>query len=395
MLVTDRRRATARLLAPVLLLAPTLLLALPVTASAGGATISVTPSTGLTDGSVVSVSGSGFSGAGAITQCSTAAGQPTISVAGNAVPVSCSNPLSKLVSFSGGALAATSFTVHTGTVGPPSTGTDSAGHDAATDAALYPCPPTTAQQAAGATCTVTVGDSAADAASQVLGFAGGSTPSPSATPTHSASTSAPTSTPAITVSPSSGLKNAQSVTVSGTGFPHNDSLAVIECSPLATTDPANAQSYCDVAKVSLSAQTDAQGSFTTTFVVYTGTIGSSSKAVCPPVTGSCFITASEPSPTSTVHAQANIAFGTAAAASPTPTKAATTSTAPTQQATPTTTATTAVSGEHTTTSPADPALPFTGSKWPLWVLVAAGAFLLDVGYLSVSATWRRRPRPSP
>ena len=64
------------------------------------------------------------------------------------------------------------FTVTTGTVGPPGTGTDSTGGDAATDAAKYPCPPTTAQQAAGDSCLITFGDPSGNIGTQNISFAG-------------------------------------------------------------------------------------------------------------------------------------------------------------------------------------------------------------------------------
>ena len=60
----------------------------------------------------------------------------------------------------------------TGTVGPPTTGTDSSGGNAATDAAKYPCPPTPAQQAAGASCFIAFGDLAGDQATTPISFAG-------------------------------------------------------------------------------------------------------------------------------------------------------------------------------------------------------------------------------
>ncbi|MBV8161057.1 MAG: IPT/TIG domain-containing protein, partial [Acidimicrobiia bacterium] len=128
-------------------------------APAGAApSVTVTPSSGLTNGQTVTVSGSGFSGSiGAVTECNTATGEPTVLVAGQQIPVSCSNPLTALQNLTGGAFSGKSFTVHSGTVGPPGTGTDSAGHDAAADAASYPCPPTAAQVAAGAACVIAYG----------------------------------------------------------------------------------------------------------------------------------------------------------------------------------------------------------------------------------------------
>ena len=147
-------------LAATLTVATAGVLAVAGTASAATPTLTVAPSTGLqpTGSTAVTVSGSGYaaSSLGGISECNSASGQPTIEVAGNAVPVSCSNPLNAITTTSGsGDLGPYPFTVTTGTVGPPATGTDSSGGDAATDAAKYPCPPTTAQQAAGDTCNRT------------------------------------------------------------------------------------------------------------------------------------------------------------------------------------------------------------------------------------------------
>jgi hypothetical protein len=146
-------------------------LALSDTAVAAPA-ITATPNQSLTDGATVTVSGSGYTpGPGAVLECNAAPGEPTIPVAGNQVPVGCSNPLSKLINAdASGNVPSTPFTVKQGVVGPPATGTDSAGKDAAADAALYPCPPTAAQQAAGVTCVIALGDSAQHQATQPITF---------------------------------------------------------------------------------------------------------------------------------------------------------------------------------------------------------------------------------
>jgi hypothetical protein len=148
------------------------LLAGTVPANAAPA-ITATPNQNLTDGAAVTVSGTGYTpGPGAILQCNTAPGEPTIPVAGNQVPVGCTNPLNKLINAdASGNVAATQFAVKQGVIGPPATGTDSAGKDAAADAALYPCPPTAAQQAAGVTCVIALGDAAQHQATQPITFA--------------------------------------------------------------------------------------------------------------------------------------------------------------------------------------------------------------------------------
>ena len=54
----------------------------------------------------------------------------------------CTNPLNAITATDASGNLDPNFTIVAGTVGPPATGTDSSGGDAATDAANYPCPPT-------------------------------------------------------------------------------------------------------------------------------------------------------------------------------------------------------------------------------------------------------------
>ncbi|HXQ61435.1 MAG TPA: hypothetical protein VN796_03825, partial [Acidimicrobiales bacterium] len=113
-------------------------------------------------GQVVQVAASGLSvgppGVATVIECNSDAGQPTIPYAGHPVPVSCTAITSStLISLTSNSLPTQSFTVVQGITGPPATGTDSAGGDAATDAQAYPCPPTAAQVAKGDTCVIAVG----------------------------------------------------------------------------------------------------------------------------------------------------------------------------------------------------------------------------------------------
>src|SRR4051794_10796 len=74
-------------------------------------TITVSPATDLSDNQTVTVTVSGFAdGAGGITECNTATGQPTIAVANNPIPVSCSNPLNNLQNATGGGFVGKPFT---------------------------------------------------------------------------------------------------------------------------------------------------------------------------------------------------------------------------------------------------------------------------------------------
>jgi len=173
--------------------------------------LNVTPSTGLTGGQSVTVSGSGYqnSAIGNILECNDATGQPTVNLpnpVGNKVSVSCNLiGYAHLVSTNSSGELSGTFTIIQGTVGPPcGTGgvittcpTDSAGQSAAADAALYPCPPTAAQQAAGDICQLSYGDSAGDASVSTTILFAGEAP-PGSAPTTTAAVTAPTTTVAHT-----------------------------------------------------------------------------------------------------------------------------------------------------------------------------------------------------
>lgn len=149
--------------------------------------ITISPDSNITNSEKVTVTGSGFASdiiGGTLFECNSAANQPTITIVYEntnygTLPVSCSSPLPSFgaifVAPTNGSFS-TSFTVTTGVVGPPTTGTDtcvndpskgenctltkgSAGYsgDATTDAESFPCPPTAAQIAAGDTCQVNYG----------------------------------------------------------------------------------------------------------------------------------------------------------------------------------------------------------------------------------------------
>ena len=176
----------------------TLFISAPASASP---TITVTPSSGLANGQTVSVSGAGFDAGstGAVLECNNDPDQPTITVLGNSIPVSCTNPLSNLHSTDGsGNLPAASFSISTGVTGPPGTGTDSGGGSAATDAARYPCPPTPAQVSAGDSCVISFGDQSGAQAHTAISFSGGTTTTTITTTSSPGSTTTTTSSPATT-----------------------------------------------------------------------------------------------------------------------------------------------------------------------------------------------------
>ncbi len=156
--------------------------------------LTINPSTGLTGGESVSVTGTGFtpSSIGNILECNNASNEPTVALpspVSSAVSVGCSAiSYSRLVSTSSSGTISTSYSIIQGTVGPPcglSTdvittcpSTDDEGYSPAADAARYPCPPTAAQQAAGVTCVLNYGDQAGDSASGIIAFQGESTTTP-------------------------------------------------------------------------------------------------------------------------------------------------------------------------------------------------------------------------
>ena len=138
-------------------------------------TLTLSQSTALKNGQVISISGSGFgkNSTGTLVECNNDPSQPNVSIAGNAVPVSCTDPLNKLVTTdANGNLPATNLTIITGTTGPAASGKDSSGNDSAADAANYPCPPTATQIAKGDSCVITFGDASGDNLSVNISFAG-------------------------------------------------------------------------------------------------------------------------------------------------------------------------------------------------------------------------------
>ncbi len=228
------RRARSRLFA--LGAAALIIAGLTMVASTGSAfaagnanvPMTVTPDTGLSNGQSVTITGSGFtaSSIGNVLECNSDAKQPMVNVpapVSSTISVSCTAAsYSHLVTTSAtGGLSGT-FPVVQGTVGPPCgpapavaacPATDSAGTSPTADAALYPCPPTPAQQAIGDVCTLTYGDSAGDGSTAVNILFGAETP-PSATTTAPPTTAAPVTattkapTTATTVAPATGASSA-------------------------------------------------------------------------------------------------------------------------------------------------------------------------------------------
>ena len=319
------------------------------TPASASAVLQVTPATGLTAGQVVSVNGSGFdtSSEGGILECNNDASQPTVSVLGNDIPVSCTSPLSNLTSTDSSGNLSASFTVKTGVVGPPGTGTDSSGGSAATDAASYPCPPTQAQMNAGVSCVISFGDLGGTKASMPITF------ETQTSPTSTTTTTAAPATTATTV-PLPGFLTVvagQATMIQGAGFTPGESVTIdIYSTPIKLgVFVANGQGIAS-GFVTIPLNT-VVGYHTLTMTG--GTSGHVDNIPAWIIMG-------------------NVVTASSATAAPAP---ATSSTAAPSSGTPSTSAA---------------SLAYTGAGHGVWLTLLGGIILLDLGYLLM--TTFRRPR---
>ncbi|MGH9017219.1 MAG: hypothetical protein ACRDY1_05680 [Acidimicrobiales bacterium] len=171
------------------------------------ATLTVTPATCLVGGETVQITGTGLAAGseGTLLECNSDSSQPTLSLAGQTIPISCTSLDVVETTASGGLTAQQgTFQIVTGTTGPPLAGTDSSGGNDATDAVNYPCPPTTAQVAAGDTCEIVLRDGSGDDLVVPISFnPGGAGTSSTASKTQAATT--PTATASSTKASSGSL----------------------------------------------------------------------------------------------------------------------------------------------------------------------------------------------
>jgi len=382
-------------------------------------TLQVTPNSGLSDGSSVSVSGSGFTAgsAGGVIECNNTAGQPTIQVVGNAVPVSCTNPLLALTTTdSSGALSAT-FTVHTGIVGPPATGTDSGGGGAATDAASYPCPPTAAQQGAGASCVLAFGDQAGDQATTPISFSGGTTTT--TTTTTQPPTTATTTQPVcvgqrgqvttnggvmLSVNPATCLGAGTSARIEGSGFGVSQKGGVTECSTAAGQGTTSFGSLALPISCAtpLSLPSSGDGTLGPAYLtIGLGTVGSAPGASaypCPPTAAqiaagaTCVIAYVS---ATAVVIQVPISFaapgqqtlysgGDGSGNSNVSTASATLASSGSSTSSGAASASPALSATPATTAHTNGSLAYTGPGPGIWTLALAGLLLIDLGYLCLT-----------
>jgi len=210
----------------------------------GGGSIEASPDTGLSQGSSVTVTGSGFTplSIGNVLECNNTQNQPTVKLpapVSNTVPVGCIPPsFNHIIAVKSDGSVSGTFAVSQGTIGPPCgtseaviktcPATDSAGKKPAADAAKYPCPPTAAQLAAGDTCVLTYGDQANESSSIPIHFAAEGSSS-AATPT-----TAPTTVPAT-----------------ATTVPATAPTTAASSGPLATTGPGTGLHALTVAGATL------------------------------------------------------------------------------------------------------------------------------------------------
>jgi hypothetical protein len=144
----------------------------------GTATVTISPGTCLVNGTSVTITATGLmppsntNFIGTVIECNSDPNQPTVSLLGNLIPVSCSAALAKSFTPNAAGTANETFTIVEGTTGPPTTGKDSNGVGGNIDAANYPCPPTAAQIAATPPdeCVLAVADTGGDRVTVPLVF---------------------------------------------------------------------------------------------------------------------------------------------------------------------------------------------------------------------------------
>jgi hypothetical protein len=202
-----------RLLAVVLVVAGVVSFASAQAFAAG--TLRATRASGLVQGEVVGVIGSGLAANayGYVLECNSAPGEPTIAVGApfnQRIPIGCSRPnLKYIVSTSAAGTLSTSIKVHVSrNLGPPCSvysvfgpcggRPDSAGKGPRADAQNFPCPPSPAQQAEGVTCSLVFYDTAHEQVSTPIKFLG------SGPVLKTPPTTAPSPIPPVTTPPGGG-----------------------------------------------------------------------------------------------------------------------------------------------------------------------------------------------
>jgi len=220
--------------------------------TAPGAVCSGSTCSKLAGGDILTVTGSGFTKneLASILECNDEPSQPVILYLGNYVPISCTKIVIVATSKTG-TYGPANFTLVAGTTGPPatpytptcvetSTGSTTttstipscttSGNET-TDAANYQCPPSAAQQAAGDTCVLAIGDILGERAVGTILF--GSETLPTTTTTTKATTTTTTGSTTTT-----GATTTTSTTSTTTTLPTSTSTATKVSAPSVTLGPA-------------------------------------------------------------------------------------------------------------------------------------------------------------
>jgi hypothetical protein len=233
------------------------------------------------------VTGTGFhhSSVGALFECSTASGQPTIDATSTPgiktsdlgkLPVSCGQETPVITTAKGDLPATAIVGLEEGVVGPPTTGPDSTGGDAATDAGNYPCPPSAAQSSAQ--CVVMYVDAAGDTASAPITFASPTTATTGPTSCVGQANSTTAGSATLTVTPATCLVGGQLVQITGSGLATSSEGTLLECNSDASqpvlslggqTIPVSCSSLDVVTTTATGGFTAKAGEFT----IQTGTTG--------------------------------------------------------------------------------------------------------------------------
>jgi hypothetical protein len=296
--VSGGREARAKVLmvgAAVLMVSGALLVGTTISAFAA-TTFTGTPLTGLANGSKVTLTGSGFadSSIGNILECNSDAKQPTVMDGGlvnSTISVSCTAPsLSALVTTTAKGTVSTVFAVKAGTVGPPCgpspavvtcPAKDSAGKAPTADAALYPCPPTAAQQAIGDVCTLTYGDQANDSGTVNILFGTETLPTSSTTTGAGATTTTTAATTSTTAATTT--TEAPTTTTTGAGTTTTTAATTTTTGATTTTEAATTTTQAATTTTEAPTTTTTEGATTTTEAPTTTTTAATT-TTAPPTT---------------------------------------------------------------------------------------------------------------
>ncbi len=259
---------------------------------------------GLAGGDTVTLAGTGFTPGSLASdiECNSDMHQPVILFLGNYVPISCT-PLKLSQISSTGAYNPPPFAVVQGTTGPvlnnpsvypptctidptkgkpplpgqsgPIPGCTTSGNPA-TDAANFPCPPTSAQQTAGDDCVLAIGDQAGDRGVGVVLFGTETLPTTTTTGAGGTTTTAggsTTTTTAGTTTTTAGTTTTTSGTTTTTGATTTTTGATTTTTSGTTTTTGGTTTTVAPTTTTTSGTTTTTGGTTTTVAPTTTTTG--------------------------------------------------------------------------------------------------------------------------